>query len=119
MGIENIAIDPITVDLDKPRELIFTLKSFSMLSKKYGSVQNALVKFFQAEEIKTLSEGYVEVLCDMAHAGFSHYGKDFPPEMIDDAIDTKNIYALIVAIRDAVTLAVPKPADDGDPPKAV
>lgn len=119
MGIDNILADKIMVELDEPRELIFSLKSFAMLSKKHGSVQAALNKFFSVENVTELTEEYIEVLGDMAHAGFNHYGKNFSPEMIDDAIDSKNVVPLIKAIREAIAISVPKQEGDENPPKTV
>jgi hypothetical protein len=119
MGIDNILADKIMVELDEPRELIFSLKSFAMLSKKHGSVQAALEKFFNATEIKIMSEEYIEILCDMAYAGFAHYGKSFTPEMIDDAITAQNMCNLLVAITKAIAIATPKQEGDENPPKAV
>jgi hypothetical protein len=118
MGIDNVIVDKVMVELDGPRELIFTLRSFAMLSKKYGSVQEALNRFYSVEEITSLTEEYIQVLCDMAHAGFAHYGKDFPPEQIDEVITAKNVFALIAKIREAISLSVPK-ADEANPPIAV
>ena len=117
MGIDNVLVDKVMVQLDEPRELIFSLKSFAMLAKKYGSVQAALDAFYNVESITSLTEEYVTVLCDMAHAGFAHYGDAFTVEMIDEAITAKNIFLLIASIRQAISLAIPK-AEGENPPTA-
>ena len=114
--VNNILPDKITVFLDKERELIFSLRSFSFLAKRHGSVQGALDKFYKEGEISKMSEEYLEVCLDLAEAGFL-YDKDFPRAEIEKHVTSKNLFNLIIALRKAISLSVPevKAQDEADP----
>lgn len=84
-NLNKIKREPIILNLDKERQLKFTLNSFAEMEDKYGTVDNA---------IKAMDGGSIKAVRFMLWTGLVHEDKSLTEEAVGDLIDMADMEEL-------------------------
>jgi hypothetical protein len=146
MSVEDIIQEPVPVELDKTRHMLYTNRSFRHLASKYGTVGKALdallkitpkirIKKGELDEDGNLAENniyvpieqdeeFYDTILNWIYAGLIGVDKTVTLECVSDIIDDMGLKELLSArpsIWFAYMRVIPKTkkeSDDSDPTKA-
>lgn len=92
-NIKKIKSNPITIELDKKRNLRYTLGSFAYLEETYGNIDKAFDK---------MNEGSIGSIIDIIYAGLIHEDETLTRFQVANMIDMSNMNDVVAAIAQAM-----------------
>lgn len=110
--VGNIIKHKVSIVLDRPRTLFYSMKGFIYLADKYGDAQAAFKKI-PKESGKVTAEG-LTALVDLIYAGLVHEDKTITPDDVASMVDIQELANISGKINEALTENTPK-VDAADP----
>ena len=99
MNIQDIRTKGITLTLDKPRVLKFTLNSFAELEDRFGSIDAAM---------EVLQSGSIKSMRTLLWTGLMHEDESLTEKQVGNFIGIHDLENLAEAISQAMGEAMPK-----------
>lgn len=88
-NIKKIKSKAIEIELDKKRNLRYTLGSFAYLEEQYGNIDDAFAK---------MNEGSINSIIDIIYAGLMHEDETLTRFKVSNMIDVTNMNEIVSAI---------------------
>lgn len=98
MNVDKVKREPVYVELDKKRELKFTLNSFAEMEDKFGSVDLALEK---------MEKGSIKAVRFMLWAGLIHEDDELTEKQVGNMIELQDLQELSDKMNKVMTNDLP------------
>ena len=92
-NIAKIKSKPIQIELDKKRNLRYTLGSFAYLEETYGNIDKAFEK---------MEQGSMMAIIDIIYAGLIHEDANLTKHQVSHMIDIANMNEIVEQITKAM-----------------
>ena len=98
----TVKVKKITIDLDKPRTLLFDMNAFIALEEIYGSVEDAM---------KAMSQKKMKPMRSFLWAGLIHEDESLTEKQVGALITMDNMEELIAKLTSAVQKGMPEESE--------
>lgn len=99
-NVEKVKRNPVYVELDKSRQLKYTLNSFAEMEDRYGSVDDAL---------KAVEKGKIKAVRFMLWAGLIHEDENLTEKQVGAMIEVQDLDALSAKMNETMSGDLPDP----------
>lgn len=110
-NIKDLKRKPIIIELDKKREVKFTLGSMALLEEEYGEVEKAL---------EVVNKGKIKDIIFFIWAALLHEDEKLTKNKVANLIDIRDLQNMMDIISQAIKADLPQPIEgesDGEPEK--
>lgn len=92
-NLNKVKSKPVQIELDKKRNLRYTLGSFAYLEETYGSIDEAFAK---------MEKGSMNAIIDIIYAGLIHEDTTLTKHQVSHMIDISNMNDIVEQITKAM-----------------
>jgi len=110
MNVNKVKRPPVYVDLDKKRQLKYTLNSFAEMEDRYGSVDIAL---------KAMEDGKIKAIRFMLWIGLINEDEDLTEKQLGGMIEINDLQALSDKMNQVMAADLPAEEDAAKGPNVV
>lgn len=103
MALKDVREIAVSVELDKPRTILFDLNAFAELEDVYGSMENTFA---------AMQAGSMKAARTMLWAGLLHEDENLTPRQVGRLVTMDNMESVLDAISRALLDAMPEDAAD-------
>ena len=93
-NLKKIKSKAIAIELDKQRNLRYTLGSFAYLEEAYGDIDSAFAK---------MEKGSINAIIDIIYAGLMHEDENLTRVQVSNMIDISNMNEIVESIGKAMS----------------
>lgn len=113
---DDITFNGVEIRLDKVRHLKYSLQGLRIVTKKYGSLQNAINKLQGGGE--DVSDEMLDILSTLVHAGLIWEDETLTQDFVEKIIEFKHIAILPEKILEAVSNSLPAAQEGNSHPQS-
>lgn len=97
-NLADIRIKPVTIKLDKERNLVFDLNAFAELEDVYGDIEDAL---------EAIGRGSIKAVRAVLYSGLVHEDESLTVKAVGKLVTIKNLKDVSEALTEAIQQAMP------------
>lgn len=97
-NVNKVKREKVFIELDKQRELKYTLNSFAEMEDKYGTVDDAL---------KEMEKGSIKAVRFMLWAGLIHEDDELTEKQVGKLVELQDLESLSSKMNDVMTTDLP------------
>jgi hypothetical protein len=98
-NLSDIRVKPVSINLDKERNLVFDLNAFAELEDVYGEIDDAL---------SAIGRGSIKAVRAVLYAGLVHEDESLTVKSVGKLVTLKNLQEVSIALTDAIKQAMPQ-----------